>query len=144
MHSSLLIILLIWLQVNLFGLEANKLLHFLIALISFSLENRVHNLVTLLGILSKSWRSTSWDWVELKKLWRVFHKSSNLIYSWPLNCIALTAGSLCFLIQFISSHRPHLLLAISVILSSKKMCLDFLTVFLNSFQSSKLQDCWYL
>ena len=56
----------------------------------------------------------------------------------------MIAGSLYFLIQFISSHGPHFLFAISSILSSKKVCLDFLTVFLKSFQFSRLCICQYL
>ena len=46
--------------------------------------------------------------------------------------------------QFINSHRPHFLLVILVILLSKKMHLDFLTIFLNFFQFSRLQDYQYL
>ena len=56
----------------------------------------------------------------------------------------LIAGSLHLLTQFISSHKPYFLLAISLILLSKKTCFVFLTVFLNFFQSFKLWDCWYL
>ena len=41
-------------------------------------------------------------------------------------------------------YGPYFLLAILVILSLKKTHLDFLTVFLNFFQSLRLQDCWYL
>ena len=62
MYSLLLIIFLIWLQVNLFRLEANELLHFSIVLISSSLENRTHTLVSLPGISLRSWKSTLWDW----------------------------------------------------------------------------------
>ena len=68
MYSLLLMILLIWLQVSLSRPGADELLHLSIALISSSLENGVHTLATLLGISSKSWRSTSWDWVKLKEL----------------------------------------------------------------------------
>ena len=56
----------------------------------------------------------------------------------------MIAGSLYFLIQFISSHGPYFLFTISSILSSKKICLDFLTVFLKSFQFSRLCVCQYL
>ena len=66
------------------------------------------------------------------------------MYSCPLNWIASTTESLYFLTQFINFQGPHFLLAISMILLSKKTCLDFLTVFLNSFQFSILQDYWYL
>ena len=67
-HSSLLMILLIWLYVNLSRPRADKLLHFSIALISSSLENRAHTLMSLLVISSRSWKSTSQDWAELKEL----------------------------------------------------------------------------
>ena len=43
-----------------------------------------------------------------------------------------------------SFYRPHFLFAISSTFSSKKECLDFLTILLKSFQFSRLQDCWYL
>ena len=62
----------------------------------------------------------------------------------PLNWITSTTGSLHFLTQFINSQGLHFLLAISMILSSKNAHLDFLTVFLNSFQFSMLQDYQYL
>ena len=126
------------------GPGADKLLHFSMALMSSSLENEVQDLVSLSEILSKSWRSTLQDWVELKELWSMFYKSSNSMHGCPLNWIILTAGSLHFLTQFINFHGPHFLLAISVILSSKNIHLDFLTIFLKSFQFLRLWDCWYL
>lgn len=144
MHSLLLMILLIWLQVNLLEPGADKLLHFLIALMSSSLENEVQDLVSLSGISSKSWRLTLWNWVELKELWSVLYKSFNSIHGRLLNWITSTTGSLHFLTQFINSHGPHFLLVILVILSLKNTCLDFLTIFLKSFQFSRLWDCWYL
>jgi len=88
--------------------------------------------------------STSHTWAELKELWRVFHRSSSLIHRHLLYWIASTAGSLRFLTQFISSHGLHFLFVISSILSSKKVCLDFLTMLLKSFQFSRLHVCWYL
>jgi len=120
------------------------LLHFLMTLMSSSFENRAHVLTFLLEISSRSWKSTSWDYMELKESCRAFYRSSNSIQDQPLNKMDLIAGSLCFLIQFISSYGPYFLLAISSILLLKKTHFVFLTVFLNFFQSSKLQDCWYL
>ena len=67
-----------------------------------------------------------------------------MIHGCPLNWIALIAGSLHFLTQFISSHGPHFLFTILSILLLKKIHLDFLTVFLKSFQFSRLYVCWYL
>jgi len=143
-HSLFLMVLLIWLQVNLSGPRADELLHFSMVLMSSSLENEVQDSVSLSGISSKSWRLTSWNWAELKELWSMFYKSSNLMHSHLLNWITLTTKSLYFLTQFINSHGPHFLLVISVILSSKNTHLDFLTVFLKFFQFSRLQNCQYL
>ena len=56
----------------------------------------------------------------------------------------MIAGSLYFLTQFISFYRSYFSFIISSILSSKKICLDFLTVFLKSFQFSRLCICQYL
>ena len=55
----------------------------------------------------------------------------------------MTARSLHFLTQFTSFHGLYLFTVLSI-LSSKKICLDFLTVFLKSFQFSRLCVCWYL
>ena len=57
--------------------------------------------------------------------------------------MASIAESLCFLTQFMSSHRLHFLFTISSILSSKKERLDFLTVLLKSFQFSRHCIWWY-
>ena len=53
-------------------------------------------------------------------------------------------GNLCLLTQFISFQGPHFLLAISWILSSKKICFMDLIVFLNAFQFSKFLVVLYL
>ena len=119
-------------------------MYFSMALMSSFLENKAHTLTSLPEISSRSWKSTLWDWIELKELWKAFYRFSNLIQGWPLNWINSTARSFCFLTQFISFYRPHFLLVILVILLSKKTHFDFLTVFLNSFQSSRLWDCQYL
>ena len=58
--------------------------------------------------------------------------------------MASTAESLHFLTQFISSYGLHFLFMTLSILSSKKVCLDFLTVLLKSFQFSRLCVYQYL
>ena len=143
-HLSFLMIFLMWLQDNLSGPGADELLYFSMASISSFLENSNHVLMFLLGILFNSWISISWDYVELKELWRVSHRLSNLIHGWPLYLMALIAGSLCFLTQFMSFHGLYFLLVISLILLLKKVCLVFLTVLLNFFQSSRHLDWWYV
>ena len=138
MQSSLLIIDFKWFQINLSKPGADELLYFSIMSMSFFLENRFHTVVVLSGISSRKQRSTSLTWVKLNKLWRVFHRFSGLIHRCPSYWIASTTESLCFLTQFISFYRLHLLFAISLILSSKKEHLDFLTILLKSFQFSRL------
>ena len=54
------------------------------------------------------------------------------------------AGNLHLLTQFISFQDPRFLLAISWILSSKKICFVDLTVLLNTFQFSKFLVVLYL
>ena len=142
-QSLSLIIDLIWLYVSLSGPSANELSYFsIVSIISF-LENDFHSIVDLSGISFRKWVLTSLSWAELKDLWRAFHRSSNSMHSHPLYWIALITDSLHFLTQFISSHGPHFLFAISSIFSSKNEHLDFLTILLKSFQFSRLQDCWY-
>ena len=138
MHSSFFIICLMWLYDSLLDPGADKLLHLLMALMSSFFENGAHVLTSLLGILSRSWKSTSWDCVELNELCKISHRSSSLIQGQLMDSVA---RSLYFLIQFISSHGPHFLFKISLILLSKKTHFVFLTIFLNFFQSSKLWDC---
>ena len=100
-----------------------------------------------LGLFSISLRTSAsvWRWRVLLKVWcRASHRFSNKRQGEPLNLIASVAGSLLFLIQFISSQGPRLLLAISQILLSKKDRLVSLTVVLNDFQSSRLLVSLYL
>ena len=142
-QSSFLIMNLIWFQVNLSGPGADELLHFSIALINSCLEKGFQLLIGLLGISSKTWISISLVWAELKELCRVIQRSSSLIYECPSYWIALIAGSLCFLTQFMRFYRLHFLLAISSILSSKKDLLVFLTMLLKLRQFSRLQERQY-
>ena len=144
MQLSFLIMDLIWLHVNLSRPGADELLHFLIASISSILENKFYSVVGLSGILSRKWVFTSLSWAELNDLWRAFQRSLSSIHGHPSYWMTSIAGSLCFLIQFMSSHRLYFLFAISSIFSLKKEHLDFLTVLLKSFYFSRLWDCWYL
>jgi len=104
---------LMWLQVNLLGPGADKLLHFSSVLISSCLENKFHSFVGFLGILFKIWISTSHIWAELKELCRAVQKSLSLIHGHLLYWMASIAGSLRFLTQLISFHGLPFLLAIS-------------------------------
>ena len=80
----------------------------------------------------------------MKDLWRASHRLSNERQGEPLKLIASVAGRFRYLVQFINSQGPRLLLAISRILLSKYERLDSLTVALNAFQFSKLLDALYL
>ena len=80
MHSSFLTMDLIWLQVNLSGPGADKLLHFSIMSMSSYLENKFQSFISLLEISSSTRISTSLDWAELKELWRAHQRSSSSIY----------------------------------------------------------------
>ena len=82
--------------------------------------------------------------MELNRLYRMYHRLSSSIQGQLLTKMDSIARSLCFLTQFISSHRLDFLFKILFILSVKKICFVFLTIFLNFFQSFKLWDCWYL
>jgi len=117
---SSLIIDLIWLYVSLSGPGTDELLHFSIALIILFLENDFYLIVGLSEISSRKWILTSLSWAKLKDLWRVFHRSSNSMHSYPSYWIASITGSLHFLTQFIIFHGPHFLFAILSIFFSKK------------------------
>ena len=108
------------------------------------LEKRTYVVISLLEISPNRLILTWWFWAELNNLWRASHKLSSLIYSWLLNCIALVAGRLLFLTQFMSSQGPHFLLAISLIFPLKKFCFVFLTIPLNLFQSLSYLNCLYV
>ena len=58
--------------------------------------------------------------------------------------MASGAGSFCLLTQLMSSHGPHFLLAISVILRLKNVFLVFFIVLWKNFQSSSLFKSLYL
>ena len=129
-----------WHHINLSGPGTDASLHFLIADLNSSLENRLY---CWEGLCSTSLRMLRLTWqfrAVLKVLWRAFHKLSGERHGWPLWLIASMAESFHLLIQFISFHGPQLLFAISWILLSKKDLLMSLTIFLNFFQFSRLLD----
>ena len=94
--------------------------------------------------LSKRSESICWFCTELNELWSTSQSFSSFMHGQLLYWMALITGSFLFLIQFISSYRPHFLLAISSIFLSKKLYFIFLTVSLNFFQSSNYFDYLYL
>ena len=126
---------------NLSRLGVDELLYFVIALMNSSSENGLYFITFLLGISSSKSKSIWRFCAILKDKWRVYYKLSSLIHGWPLYWIASIAGSLYFLTQFMSFYGPQFLLAISWNFRSNKLCLIFLTVFLNCFQSSIYLDC---
>ena len=131
-------------QDSLSGPGAEESEHLRMADLNSWLEKLLHGWHGLRSISLRMFTST-WRWrALLKELWRVFHRLSNERQGEPLNLIASVAGRFCFLVQFINSQGPRLLLAISRILLSKNEHLDSLTVDLNAFQFSRLLDALYL
>ena len=137
-QSSWLMIDLRWCHVSLLGPGADKLLHLLITCLNSSLEKEYYCKVGLQSISLSMFRSTYWLRVVLNVLWRVSQRLSGDRHGWLLYLMALMAGSLHLLIQFISFQGSQLLLATSWILVSKKSLLTFLTTFLKFFQFSRL------
>ena len=133
-QSSFAIMIFKWYHINLSGPGEDESLHLLITYLNSCRENRFHPWVGLCATSLRMLKSTWWKSAILKEIWRAFHKLSGVRHGPLLNLIASVAGSFFFLTQFISSHGPRLLLAISWILSSKKVRLASLTVFLNAFQ----------
>ena len=125
-------------HVNLSGLGADELLYLFIVCLNSSLENSSHREVVLLPILLRTLTLT-WRWsTVLKVVWRALHKLSGARHGWPSYLIALVAGSLYLLIQFINFQRLWLLFTTSWIFISKNDFLVFLMTFLNFFQFSRL------
>ena len=127
-----------WCQVSLSELEANELLHMLIAFLNLCLENSFHEEVALFSI-SLRISTLTWQWITwLNMSWNTFYRLSGIMHSCLLNLIALVASNLHLLIQFINSQGLRFLFTTSWIFVSKKDCLVFLTTFLNIFQFSRL------
>ena len=82
-------------------------------------------------------------WAVLKVEYNTCQKLSSSRHSWLLNLIASGVGSFHLLTQFMSSHGPHFLLAISLILRLKNILLVLFTVLQKNFQSSRLFDVLY-
>ena len=137
-QSSWLMMDLRWRHVSLSGPSTDKLLHLLITCLNSSLEKGYHCKVSLQSISLSTFRSTCRLRAVLNVLWRASQRLSGDRHRWPLYLMALMAGSLHLLIQFISFQGLWLLLATSWILASKKSLLTFLTTFLKFFQFSRL------
>ena len=121
---------------SLSGPRVDKLLHLAMDLMNSSFEKDGQYLDGLSGISSKMSTSIWQFWTKLKVKWRACQRSSISKHEQLLYLIASTAGSLCFLTQFMSSQDPLFLFDISWIFWLKNKCLVLLTVFLNCFQSS--------
>ena len=135
-HELLLTMTLRYLQDNLLGLGVEALLHLLMELLNSSSENRVHWVTGLFGISSNKSILTWWFCTELNNMWRACHRLSSSKQGCLLYLIVSIAGSLHFLIQFMSFQEPLFLPTISWILESKNTHLVFLTMLLKVFQSS--------
>ena len=131
MHSSFLIIFLRCYQNNLFSPRVEELLYLLMALMISTFKKGGY-LVTFL-LEPKRSGSICWFCTELNELWSISQSSSSLMHEQPLYWMASIVGSFLFLTQFMSSHRLHFLLTISLIFLSKKLCFIFLTISLNFF-----------
>ena len=131
-QTELLMMILRWCHESLLGPGMEELLQLKIAFLNSTFEKESQPSDLLSWSSSSRLKSICLSWVLLKVEWSTFQRLSISRYSWLLNLIALTARSLCLLIQFIRSHGPAFLLAISWIFWSN---LVFLIVFLNTFQS---------
>jgi len=137
-QSSWLTMDLKWRHVSLSGPGTDELLYLLITCLNSSLEKGYHCEYGLQSISLSTFRSTCQLRVVLNVLWRASQRLSGDRHGRPLYLMALMAGSLHLLIQFISFQGPQLLLVTSWILASKKSLLMFLTTFLKFFQFSRL------
>ena len=132
-----------WLHDNLSRSGEEELLQLEITILNSSLEKGFHSEGDIESILSEILILTLQCKAVLKERCKARHKSSMFKHSWLLYLIASIVRSFHLLIQFISSQGPHLLLAISCILLSKKVCLVILTVFRKDFQSLRFLDDLY-
>ena len=98
-----------------------------------------------LSVISSRISTSTWWWSAILNVeWRAFQRSLILRHWQLLYLMDSIAGNLYLLTQFISSQDPCFLLAISWILSSKKIHFVDLTVLLNAFQFSKFLVVLYL
>jgi len=139
-HSSWLVINFRCCHKSLSGPGAKESLHFAIACLSSSLKKGAHSTMGLWSISLRISMLICQFCAILKVLCRVSHRLSGDKHGWPLCLMASVTGSLCLLIQLVSSQGLFLLLAISWILSLKYDLLTFLTTFLKVFQFSSDLD----
>ena len=124
-------------QESLSGPGAEESLHFVIACLNSSLENRAHRAIGLWSISLRISMLVCRFCAVLKVLCRASYRLSGDKHSWLLCLMASVAGSHCLLIQLVSFQGLFLLLAISWILSLKYDLLTFLMTFLKFFQFSR-------
>ena len=120
---------------SLSGIEVNEFLHLLIELTNSASENGSHFVGHLFEISSSRLMLIWQSWAILKVEYRACQSSLISRQEQLLYLIASIARSLCLLTQFMSSHRPCLLLVISWIFWSKSKCFVLLTMPLNCFKS---------
>ena len=154
MHKLVILIILIkyslfcrmslrWLHDNLSGPGEEELLQLKIVILNSSfLEKEFYSKGDIELILSRMLISTLLCKAVLKERCKAHHKSSMFKHSWPLYLIASIVRGFHLLTQFISSQGFCLLLVISCILLSKKVCLVILTVFQKDIQF--LDDLYYI
>jgi len=106
-HELLLMINLRCLQDNLLELGVKELLHLMIELLNSSLENGIYFVTDLFGISSNKSKLIWQFCTKLNNKWRACWRSSSSRQGQPLYWIALIAGGLCFLTQFMSSQGPQ-------------------------------------
>ena len=106
-QSSCLMISFKWCQVSLLGPSEDKSLYLLIACLNSSLEKELQQEVDFHLILLRILVLTWWLRALLKILWSASHRLSRERYEQPSYLIALIAGSLHLLIQFISSQMSR-------------------------------------
>ena len=141
-HSLSSKIILRWFHKSLSRLGAEELLQLDNTNLNSSFENSSQDTTDLSLISSGIVVSTWWLLAVLKVEWRVHHKLLIFKYCWSLYLIVSITSNFFLLTQFMSSQGPCFLLMISWILLSKKDYFVALTLFLKSFQFSRLLKDW--
>ena len=129
--------------ISLSGPGADKLLHLVRAWWSSSFEKGAQTIVGLGLISLRTSSSIGWWRAELNVAWRASQRLFVVMHRFPSYLMALVAGILHLLTQFINSHGLWLLLATSRILVLKNVFLVSFTTLLNFFQLSRLLDALY-
>ena len=129
---------------SLFGPGAEELLQLDSTKLNSFLENSGQEMMGLSQISSRIVISTCRLLVMLNVEWRAYYKSLISWHCQSLYLIISITRSFFLLTQLMSSHSPYFLLTISWILLLKKDYFMALTLFLKSFQFSRLLEDWYM